>query len=116
MSVAQRLVRKLCDHCKQKAPIDPKAFPLGFTLPKDLEHHWSAVGCNECHHTGYHGRKALYEILPVRKDLVKAIKENVLEIDDYMNEHGISSLRNNALQLVKQGTTSIEEVYALLSH
>lgn len=115
MSVAQRLVRKLCSHCKLKESIDPKAFPSGFSIPRDLEHHWSAVGCNECHHTGYHGRKALYEILPIRKDLEMAIKDNVLEIDHYMNEQGISSLRHNALKLVQQGTTSIEEVYALLS-
>ncbi|MCK0160140.1 GspE/PulE family protein [Allomuricauda sp. F6463D] len=116
MSVAQRLVRKLCKHCKQRTAIDPTAFPADFSVPKDMEHHWSAVGCNECHHTGYHGRMALYEILPVRKDLENTIKDNVLEIDDYMNEQGISSLRNNALQLVRQGITSIEEVYALLSH
>lgn len=115
MSVAQRLVRKLCNHCKQKESIDPEDFPSGFSVPKDLEHHWSAVGCNECHHTGYHGRKALYEILPIRKDLEMAIKDNVLEIDHYMSEQGISSLRHNALQLVRQGTTSIEEIYALLS-
>ncbi|MEQ5790800.1 type II/IV secretion system protein [Muricauda sp. NFXS6] len=116
MSVAQRLVRQLCDHCKQKDPIDPKTFPLGFTIPKDLEHHWSPVGCNECHHTGYHGRKALYEILPIRKNLENAIKDNVLEIDTYMDEHHISSLRDNALDLVRQGITSVEEVHALLSH
>jgi len=116
MSVAQRLVRKLCDNCKEKRPIDTGSFPSGFKIPKDLEHHWTAMGCNACHHTGYHGRKALYEILPIRKDLETAIKENVLEIDDYMNEHGISSLRGNALKLIHQGVTSIEEVYALLSH
>lgn len=81
-----------------------------------MEHHWKATGCNACHHTGYQGRKALYEILPIRKDLETAIKDNVLEIDDYMNEHEISSLRNNALELVRQGITSIEEVYPLLSH
>lgn len=116
MSVAQRLVRKLCGNCKQRTTIDPKTFPLSFAIPKDLEHHWSAMGCNECHHTGYHGRKALYEILPIQKNLEMAIKDNVLEIDHYMKEQGIASLRHNALQLVRQGTTSVEEVYALLSH
>ncbi|GAB4519942.1 MAG: GspE/PulE family protein [Allomuricauda sp.] len=116
MSVAQRLVRKLCTHCKQQTAVDPKTFPMGFAIPKDLEYHSIPVGCNECHHTGYHGRKALYEILPVQKDLENDIKENVLEIDAYMDEHRIPSLRDNALALVRQGTTSVEEVYALLSH
>lgn len=116
MSVAQRLVRKLCTHCKQQTAVDPKSFPMGFAIPKDLEHHSIAVGCNECHHTGYHGRKALYEILPVQKSLENDIKENVLEIDAYMDEHHIPSLRDNALALVRQGITSVEEVYALLSH
>jgi len=116
MSVAQRLVRKLCRHCKQKNPVDPAVFPMGFSIPEDMRHHWSAVGCNECHHTGYDGRKALYEILPVKQDLETAIKDNVLEIDTYMEERHISSLGGNALELVRQGITSVEEVHALLSH
>ncbi|MCL4133265.1 UNVERIFIED_CONTAM: hypothetical protein GTU68_032472, partial [Idotea baltica] len=98
VTVAQRLVRKLCDDCK-----------------KEEKKHFKAIGCNICYHTGYNGRKAIYEIIPITKTLVQYIKQNDLEIDDYIAQYNISTLKSNAINLVKQGETSIEEVYALLS-
>ncbi len=115
ISVAQRLVRKLCD-CKQEAEIDGSLFPENFVVPKNMKSHYVAVGCNQCHHTGYEGRKAIYEILPITQDLMLPIKENHLEIDTYLNENKIDTLKQNAIQLVQEGTTSIEEVYSLLTH
>lgn len=116
MSVAQRLVRKLCNHCKQKEKVEKNLFPTNFEIPAHLEHHYKAIGCHDCHHTGYHGRKAIYEILPVGKDLEHAIKSNALEIDGYLQEQGIPTLKTNAINLIEQGITSVEEVYALLSN
>lgn len=115
MSVAQRLVRKLCNTCKHKEKINRDAFPSNFSIPESLKEHFLAMGCNDCHHTGYSGRKAIYEILPVGKDLEASIKNNELQIDDYLMENDIPTLKTNALDLVEQGITSIEEVYALLS-
>jgi type IV pilus assembly protein PilB len=116
MSVAQRLVRKLCVTCKKEESVNPTLFPEGFTIPKSLTNHHIAVGCNQCHQTGYEGRKAVYEILPITKDLHKPIKENELEIDDYLKTKNINSLKTNAIAMVQQGVTSIEEVYALLTN
>ncbi|WP_036384447.1 GspE/PulE family protein [Muricauda sp. MAR_2010_75] len=116
MSVAQRLVRKLCSHCKQKKSIDKNMFPANFSIPNDLAHHYIPVGCNHCHHTGYDGRKAIYEILPVDKKLEPSIKNNELEIDQYIQENGLSTLKTNAIDLLGQGITSIEEIYPLLSN
>jgi len=90
-------------------------FPEGFEIPEDLKKHFIPVGCSKCHHTGYNGRKAIYEIIPITKELVALIKNNVLEIDDYLKENNIVTLRHNAFQMIKQGTTSIEEIYALLT-
>ena len=115
VSVAQRLVRKLCDNCKKEAPISKTLFPTGFNVPKDLKTHYQAVGCNSCYHTGYNGRKAIYEIVPITKELIHHIKQNDLEIDDYIANNKIATLKSNAIHLVKQGVTSIEEVYALLT-
>ncbi|WP_222984574.1 GspE/PulE family protein [Flagellimonas meishanensis] len=115
MSVAQRLVRKLCSACKQKALVDRTVFPMGFDVPGSLEHHFRPVGCNDCHHTGYSGRKAIYEILPVDSGLESAIKNNQLQIEEHFTENGIPTLKTNAIALVQQGITSIEEVYPLLS-
>jgi len=114
VSVAQRLVRKLCNDCKQEALILNGDFPENFIVPKDLIKHYKSVGCHKCYHTGYQGRKAIYEIIPVTKTLVKHIKDNDLEIDGYLKEHNITTLKDNAIDLVRQGVTSIEDVYALL--
>jgi len=114
VSIAQRLVRKLCPECKIEKAVSSSDFPEQFDIPKDLKKHYIAHGCNHCYHTGYIGRKAIYEIIPITKTLVKHIKNNQLEIDTYLKQEGIASLKTNAVELIKNGTTSIEEVYALL--
>jgi general secretion pathway protein E/type IV pilus assembly protein PilB len=60
LSAAQRLVRTLCTHCKEKQPLDVKSFPSGFEPLRDLPEHFVAVGCDQCYYTGYQGRKAIY--------------------------------------------------------
>ena len=114
-SVAQRLVRKLCNNCKEKEPITSELFPSNFSIPDHIEEHYKPIGCNECYHTGYSGRKAIYEILPIDKQLMKSIKNNNLEIDNYLSKKNIPTLKQNALDLIAEGVTSIDEVYALLS-
>ncbi|WP_299550669.1 GspE/PulE family protein [Seonamhaeicola sp.] len=115
VSVAQRLVRKLCNTCKKEERIAKELFPEHFDIPKDLKSHYVAVGCHACYHTGYQGRKAIYEIIPINKALTKHIKNNALEIDNYLTENNMATLKENAIDLIKQGITSVEEVYALLS-
>jgi type IV pilus assembly protein PilB len=80
-----------------------------------LKHHYKAVGCRACYHTGYSGRKAIYEIIPIRKELIHHIKDNAHEIDSYLKEEQIRTLKTNAIDLLKEGVTSIEEVYPLLN-
>lgn len=113
-SIAQRLVRKLCPACKKEKPVSKEYFPPNFAIPKDLKTHFGAEGCDQCYYTGYQGRKAIYEILPITKSLVKSIKNNELEIDEYLAEKKIATLKENAIGLVKEGVTSVEEVYAML--
>jgi len=114
LSIAQRLVRKLCDKCKTQMSIDTGVFPLGFTVPDFLTSHYISSGCEHCYHTGYSGRKAIYEILPINKELMNLIKVNALSIDDYIQQNKIQTLGLNALELIKNGTTSVEEVFSLL--
>ncbi|MFD0862229.1 GspE/PulE family protein [Sungkyunkwania multivorans] len=115
VSVAQRLVRKLCDHCKKEEKVSTELLPEGFEIPNNFKTHHIPVGCQHCYHTGYHGRKAIYEIIPITNGLVHHIKNNALEIDHYLEENKIRTLKDNAIQLLIEGTTSIEEVYALLT-
>ncbi|RYJ42046.1 GspE/PulE family protein [Flavobacterium beibuense] len=114
ISLAQRLVRKLCNTCKTEKSIEKELFPTGFVIPESLSHHYEATGCESCHHTGYLGRKAIYEILPIDKELTGFIKNNALDIDDYIERNKIQTLQKNAVDLIKDGTTSIEEVFSLL--
>jgi len=115
ISVAQRLVRKLCDSCKRKEKLTAETFSGTNSFFKDINFHFLPTGCPKCHHTGYRGRKAIYEILPVTKSLGHRIKDNALEINAYLKEHKIATLQHNALRMVKEGTTSIDEVYSLLT-
>lgn len=115
ISIAQRLVRKLCNYCKKKEKIVVDLFPEGVDIPKSMVFHYHAIGCPKCYHTGYKGRKAIYEIIPITKELTEHIKANKTEIDDYTNHHNIRTLEKNAMQMIENGVTSIAEVYAFLT-
>lgn len=114
VSVAQRLVRKLCDHCKKEEPLTQDSLPKGYEVPAQVTTHYTAQGCSHCYHTGYRGRKAIYEIIPITKELVQKIQDKELEVLQYIKEQKIDTLQSNAIQLVAEGVTSIEEIYPLL--
>lgn len=113
-SVAQRLVRKLCTNCTTKSELDPSDWPSidGFEIPSEV---MTPVGCDECHYTGYKGRMALYEVIPIDQALSLAIKGNNHEVQTLLNERGIKNLATRAYEVLIEGTTSLEEVYPLLS-
>lgn len=109
VSVAQRLVRKLCNSCKKEEKL-----PQEYKELADIENHYIATGCSNCYQTGYKGRKAIYEIIPITKELVENIQQKELDITTYLNKNKIATLQDNALSLVKNGTTSVDEIYSLL--
>jgi type IV pilus assembly protein PilB len=116
LSVAQRLVRKLCVHCKKEVVIEKDTFPINYSVPKELKKHYIAQGCSHCYHTGYSGRKAIYELLPVTKDLSVHIKNNETQIDSYLEKEHIKQLSDQAIRLIQTGETSVDEVFALLAN
>ncbi|HNP66312.1 MAG TPA: GspE/PulE family protein [Aequorivita sp.] len=116
MSVAQRLVRKLCSHCKKEGTFSDELFPESFSDTATIKKHYVAVGCNHCYYTGYDGRKAVYEIIPINKELETAIKHNELQIDDYLASHNLNTLKTNAIEMINKGETSIDEAYSLLAN
>lgn len=109
--VAQRLVRTLCDSCKHEKDASNYAKYLG---NRDIKTVFEPVGCVSCLGTGYSGRKAIYEIIPNSPDLFKKIKKSDFDVSEYLKKHGLGSLEDNALLLLKQGTTSFEEVLPFL--
>ncbi|MCT4700957.1 type II secretion system protein GspE [Enterobacteriaceae bacterium H20N1] len=110
--IAQRLVRKLCSHCK--------ALKAGeITLPPQLWSNplpdWQPVGCERCY-GGFYGRTALFEILPVENTLRTAIARgaHAADIEALAREQGLVTLFESGCQAVSQGLTTLEEVYRVL--
>ncbi|MFK5855097.1 MAG: GspE/PulE family protein [Bacteroidota bacterium] len=114
LSVAQRLIRLLCPHCKSEdANVEERVSSnLWSRLHKQTV--YKAVGCNQCHYTGFKGRKALYEVLPVDKALGKLIKQQTSDIDNYLKTMGIITIPKLALNAVISGDTSIDEAIPLI--
>ncbi|TXD72833.1 type II/IV secretion system protein [Aequorivita antarctica] len=107
ISVAQRLVRKLCNHCKKLSQEKGNSI-LGY---EDLPEHYIPIGCNECYHTGYKGRVAIYELIPVDQKIIDLIKTGN---SNMANELNYKKLSEKAFDLVKKGITTFEEVYPIL--
>lgn len=113
-SVAQRLLRLLCRHCKQEKSFDNSLFPRSYRSPRVIHTHHIAAGCPECFYTGYRGRMAIYEVIPIDHELAECIKTNHSQVGDLLKERGITTLAENAFDLFEKGETSIEEVYSIL--
>lgn len=113
-TVAQRLLRKLCPDCKSEQA-EKLEWPNGFNHHNEVESTYKAVGCPNCFHTGYQGRTAIYEAIPIDQELGDAIKNNSSNIDKLLEDRGIQSLAQQAFELLKQGVTSFDEAYPILS-
>jgi type IV pilus assembly protein PilB len=110
--VAQRLARRLCTHCREAyAPDEPElrtiGFPVGEQQPPRL---FRATGCLQCTGTGYHGRVAVYEVLPVEGKIRTLIEASTEEIYAAAVEQGMTTMRQDGLRLCLAGVTSVEEV------
>jgi type IV pilus assembly protein PilB len=114
MTVAQRLIRKLCPKCKQVKLLDEQEYQDIESLKDVFDLHYVATGCNDCYHTGYSGRVAIYEVIPIDGELIALIKENAIQISDQINKRKITTLQSRAIQLVKEGVTSLDEIYPIL--
>jgi len=113
-SVAQRLVRTLCPHCKREEQMSVDLYPRQFKPYFSVEKHAVAVGCASCYFTGFKGRKAVYEIIPMDQGLVDEIKKGNMRVDEHLRERKIKTLGENAFELFSNGETTIDEIYPLL--
>ena len=111
ISVAQRLVRVLCEACKKEEKFNSNDLPKSFNKEIAIKLHYVANGCDRCYHTGYRGRKAIYEILPITNEVISAIKNNSLEKLDVIKN---KTLADKAFNLFLKGSTSLDEIYPIL--
>jgi general secretion pathway protein E len=116
--MAQRLVRTLCKHCKEKVPFNREddhrlwnSVIAPFKAPPP-EHIYRPVGCLECRTTGYLGRVGLYEILQITRDIKHLIQEktDIVALTQAAYKAGMRPLRVAGATKVAQGVTTFEEV------
>ncbi len=112
--LAQRLVRKICPHCKEEIKVPPNALEeVGFSKEEaQTVKVYRGKGCDRCNGTGYKGRIALYEVMPISDKLRDMIlhEASVANLRKQAIEEGMSTLRMSGLKKVKEGITTIEEV------
>ena len=117
--VAQRLVRRLCVHCRRQ--YTPPAETLRSLNIPDAEAaaipFYKSVGCEQCNHTGYRGRIGIYEVLRVGDKLRRAIAERASEaqLRDIALASGMITLGEDGLAKVKSGVTTAEELLRVVT-
>ncbi len=112
---AQRLARRLCS-CKQPLEMSREALLGAGYRESDLEGEWQPygpVGCERCLGSGYKGRVGIYQIMPITPAIEELILAhgNSMQIAAQAEKEGVNSLRRSGLMKVKQGLTSLEEVF-----
>ena len=112
-AIAQRLVRRLCPHCKQQRPM-PAAVQEKLSVALDTDASlYEPHGCARCSDTGYDGRIALFETLWIDDAVRRAVYKDATESEIRDVAQGFTDMRTDAQQKLLQGHTSIEEIQKL---
>ena len=110
--IAQRLVRRLCPHCrKERSATDKEKRILRRSQAEEIKI-WEPGGCKLCNNTGYFGRTGVFEIMEVSENMRRMIAEDA-PTEDLIAEAkrtGMKTLRENGIRYVLDGTTSIAEM------
>lgn len=110
--MAQRLVRRLCPHCKQA--YEPKREELPGDFPFDVmeEPIYRATGCRECRGIGYSGRMGIYELLVTNEEIRDLANERASswEIKKAAVKNGMKTLRVDGWRKVLKGSTTVDEI------
>jgi type IV pilus assembly protein PilB len=132
LSIAQRLVRKLCINCreerlvteKEKANIEriwDQALSEGkdlskFGVSRDIEKLWAAKGCDKCNDTGYKGRLGIYECIKTDENIEKIITQSPSERDikKISEQQGLLDMKEDGLVKILQGITDFGEVESVV--
>jgi type IV pilus assembly protein PilB len=112
--MAQRLVRKICTQCKEEEKIPASALlKIGFSEEEaEAARCYKGRGCPACNNSGYKGRIALFEVMPLKEEIKEIILEGASadEIKKTAVRLGMKTLRMSGVTKIKEGVTSVEEV------
>jgi type IV pilus assembly protein PilB len=124
--LAQRLTRRLCDHCKEGYDVSEAEILAGGWTAEEFKaihetegtaHFYRAKGCSACSNTGYRGRKALAELMPMTEEIERLIIEggSVDDIHRMAVSQGMVTLRESGLRKAIEGETTLEEVLRVVA-
>ncbi len=121
--LAQRLARRLCVHCKEPyQPTEADIVAAGWTPDEvneagEIPQVYRAIGCSACANTGYRGRKALAELMPLSEEIERMIIEggSVDDIHRLAVSQGMTTLRRSGLRKAVEGETTLEEVLRVVA-
>ena len=110
--IAQRLVRKLCPHCRKKRLATAEEKRIMHLPEEEAVEIYEPVGCNLCNDTGYYGRKGIFEIMEMNEEIQRLIAEgsDSKNLIHAAKRNGMRTLRENGVLDVLAGITSIEEL------
>jgi len=108
--IAQRLARRLCLECRRPhLPTDDDVEDLGIPVG-ELPQLYEPAGCSRCSRTGYRGRVALYEVMPVQGRLRGLVRASTDEIFAAAVQEGMQTMKQDGLRLALEGVTSMSEI------
>ncbi len=117
--VAQRLARRLCDHCKEaykpsKAELEEARFPE--KVRGQIKELFRPSGCNRCGRTGFRGRMGIYEVMPITEEIERLTAEakSSEDINRLAIEQGMITLREDGLDKARLGLTSVDEIFRVV--
>jgi len=107
--LAQRLTRKLCEHCKEETTLSPEAL-TDADLPMEGRY-YKSVGCKECDFTGYNGRQAIGELFIIDDHVKDMMKDgfNDYQVRESMKKNGMKTISDKLKEMLIEGRTSYEE-------
>ncbi len=125
IAVAQRLVRKVCPHCREKVLAEGKELEIIKNIYSNIKdpnkpefdgHIYKSRGCTECHGTGYRGRIGVFEAIQSDSEVEKTVQNNPSEreINKASEKQGIMSMAQDGITKVIKGITTIEEVIRVI--
>lgn len=113
--IAQRLVRRLCPHCKTTYKPEAQVLRRLGLSPSDAGVFYQAVGCDECGQTGYKGRLAIFEIMMMTHEVARLTMQraDTNAIQEVARKDGMTLLVEDGVRKIREGITTIEEVLAV---
>ena len=115
-TVAQRLIRTNCPKCRQQYSPSAEEIAQAAELSDFGSSLYRGAGCSYCYQSGYHGRKAIYEILSVSGAIRKMISDQASDdvIKQQAIKEGMKTLRSSGLEVVRNGKTTVDELFRLV--